>query len=165
MNPRALLVAAVCVTVVAEVAGCAPTGLTFYDVLRTRTEQCSIRSNGEFCVEPEQFAPPVLEAWAVHLGEDADVLYVDEEAWVLERPAEGADPSTATRTATRQQVIAAGDNLCTTTETRVVEFVADGVSLSGTYRASTRLDGPTSCGTTPVGERVVESLAGQAGTP
>jgi hypothetical protein len=165
MNRPKRLFTVFVVVAIATVAGCAPRGLTFYDVERTRREQCAIRSNGEFCVEPEQFDPPLIEAWAIDLGDDADVLYVDQEAWVLDPLRDGEDPRTTSRTATRRQVIATGDALCTTTELRSVEFVADGRGLTGTYRASSRLEGPPACGATPVGERFVEDLAGLGGTP
>jgi hypothetical protein len=153
------------VVLVALTSGCGSPGLLFYDVLRTRTEQCSIRSNGEFCVEPDQFAAPVLEAWAVDLREDGDVLFVAEEAWVLAPLADGVDPWATPRTASRRKVVTAGAALCTTTETTTIEFVADGTTLVGSLRTATRLDGPAACGATPVGERVVEDLNGQVGTP
>lgn len=153
------------IVTVAPIAACRPGGLFFYDVERARTEQCAIRSNGEFCVEPEQFAPPVIEAWGVELRERGGLLYVDEETWVLDPVADGADPWTSTRTASRVQIVAAGESQCSTTTARALEFVADGAVLTGTFRGSTRLEGPPACGATPVGERVVEALSGAVGTP
>ncbi len=149
----------------ASVAACGPQGIAFYDVLRERTEQCSIRSNGEFCVEPEQFAPPLVEAWAIDQRDDAHVLYVGEETWVLAPLPDDADPWTAPRTARREQVVTAGAALCTTTEVESVEFVADGQTLTGSFSGTTRLEGPTACGATPVGERFLEALTGNVGTP
>jgi hypothetical protein len=165
MTRQKAIVTRLVVAAAALLPACAPAGLTFYDVQRSRTEQCAIRSNGEFCVEPEQFAPPVFEAWAVDLGDDADLLYVDEQVWVLAPLSDGDDPQVTPRKAQRSRVVSAGDALCTTTETQTVEFVADALGLAGTYEMSTRLDGPAACGTTPVGERIVEDLTGQAGTP
>jgi hypothetical protein len=165
---RSVVVAGLAVgglAVVSFVAGCRPEGLIFYDVQRSRLEQCTIRSNGEFCVEPDQFAAPVLEAWGVELRDDGGLLHLQTETWVLDRLPDGADPNVTPRTATREQVVTSGDAGCVTTSTRSVEFFADGVRLQGTLRATTRIDGPAACGATPVGERAVDILDGLAGTP
>jgi len=147
------------------VAACGPQGIVFYDVLRERTEQCSIRSNGEFCVEPEQFAAPVVEAWALDQRADAHLLFVGEQTWVLAPLPDDADPWTAPRIARREQVAPAGAALCTTIEVQSVEVVANGQTLTGTFAGSARLEGPAACGATPVGERFLESLTGSVGTP
>jgi hypothetical protein len=144
---------------------CGPAGLIFYDVERTRTEQCTIRSNGEFCVEPEQFGPPVFEAWAVEFADDVDRLHIGTETWPLDPLVDGADPATTPRTATRQQIVSTGDGGCVTTTNRSVEFFANDQVLQGTFRATTRIDGPPACGATPVGDRFVDTLSGQVGTP
>jgi hypothetical protein len=151
--------------VVTGTAGCGPRGLVFYDVTRTRVEECAIRSNGEFCAEPDQFEPPLIENWGVDARDDGGFLYLAGEAWVLAPLPANADPRVTPRTATRERTVASGDALCSTLTTGVVEFLADDLALTGTYRATTRLDGPPACGATPVGERVVEDLVGSAGTP
>jgi hypothetical protein len=157
-----IIVAAV---VVVSLGACAPAGQVFYDVLRTRAEECAIRSTGEFCVDAEQFAPPYLQNWAVDLGDDVDIVIIDGEVWRLAPLADGDDPWTTPRTAQFEQVVTTGAALCTTTTTSSLEFVANGAVLTGTFRSRSRLVGPEGCGETPIGERVVDTLDGQAGTP
>jgi hypothetical protein len=151
--------------VVACVSGCRPEGLVFYDVTRTRSEQCSIRSDGRFCVEPEQFAAPVTESWGVEFGRVASVLYVDEQVRVLEPIDAEQDPYTTVRKTTQSRIVSSGAAQCTTTTAETITFIADGAELTGTLRASTTLEGPSACGATPVGEDFVEDLAGIEGTP
>jgi hypothetical protein len=159
------LSAVVVAVLVAGVGGCRPAGLLFYDVTRTRTEQCSIRSDGRFCVEPEQFAAPVTESWGVEFGRSVSLLYVDEQVRVLEPIDADDDPYTAVHKTTQSRIVSAGAAQCTTTTAETITFIADGAEFTGTLRASTKLEGPSACGATPVGEDFIEDLAGVEGTP
>lgn len=136
----------------------------FYDVERARSEECAIRANGEFCVEPEQFDPPVTEVWTVDLNDDISTLYVDEEVWVLD-PLPDGPTDDAPRTASRRSIVTDGDTGCTTTRLRDISFVSDEAGLTGTMRESQVLQGPASCGDTPAGQRSVDTLTGFAGGP
>ncbi len=140
--------------------GCARDSLTFYKTTRTRTAECAIRDNGEFCAEPEQFSAPVIDVWAVEITDKIARLFVDEEVWVLDPVAEGEDPFAVERSASKASSTATGSGPCTTTTTRAVAFFADGANLAGTLKTQTVLEGPESCGNTPVGERTTDELVG-----
>lgn len=152
------------VVLVASIAGCNAQNLRFYEIIRTRTEECSIRPNGEFCKEPEQFDPPVTEVWSIEARPDAVFLYVDDETWLLDEMPEGSDSRTP-RTGTRTTVVTRTPGPCTSTTQRSVSIVFDDVALSGSYAESTRLDGALSCGETPVGQRFADDVAGAVGAP
>jgi hypothetical protein len=140
-------------------------GITFYEAVRARSEECTIRSNGEFCVEPDQFDPPVTEVWAVHVRSDATLLYLDEEVWVMDPQAEDASAFADAHTTTRSSTQTDGSAGCTTTRVGTITFVADGTSLTGTVASRTVLEGPASCGDTPIGERTVDIVTGSGGGP
>lgn len=158
-----------CVFAIAAAAlpACNPyaTDFAFYEVTRVRSEECAIRANGEFCAEPEQFDPPVVEVWTVSQASDTPTLYVDEEVWVLAPLSDDEDPATASRTASRRSVVTDGNSGCTTTRLRDLDFVTGDSGLSGTMRESSVLEGPPSCGDTPAGQRTVDTLSGTAGGP
>lgn len=145
-------------------AACGGPSITFYEVLRVRQEECTIRQNGEFCVEPEQFDPPVTEVWSVELHDDRSVLSFDEEVWLLAPLAEGEDPATATYAGEKRLVTTDGTG-CTTTALRVVRFTADGAIMNGTLSSRSVLEGPAACGATPTGDRSVDAVSGTAGSP
>jgi hypothetical protein len=146
-------------------SACSRNSITFYETTRTRSQECAIRSTGEFCAEPEQFDAPVIDVWTIEVNEDITRLYVDEEVWVLDALAEGEDPFVAERTASKASSIASGAGPCTTTTTRDLQFRADGANLDGQLKTRTVLDGPEACGSTPVGERTTDNLQGFAGGP
>jgi len=157
----------VVVIAAATLSACNPyaTDFVFYEVTRVRAEECAIRANGEFCVEPDQFDAPVVEVWTVALESATPTLYVDEEVWVLAPLGDDEDPATATRTASRRSVVTDGNSGCTTTRLRDLDFVTDELGLSGGMRESSVLEGPSSCGDTPAGQRTVDTLSGIAGGP
>ncbi len=139
----------------------------FYEVVRARSEECTIRSNGEFCVEPDQFDPPVTDVWSVALEGGADharVLIVDDEVWILD-PRDGSEREGTAERGSKRSVVTDGSSGCTTTRTRAVEFVVDGLILTGTASESSVLTGPPSCGDTPAGQRTVDTLNGTIGGP
>ena len=154
-------------------AGCAGDGIDFFEVVRSRVDECAIRSNGEFCVEPEQFDPPTVEVWSVETRADVALLYVDEEVWVLDPLADDADPATVERTATKTSVVIDGLSGCRTDAVRAVTFLsvvnrsAFGTtgSLDGNVSVRSVLTGPESCGSTPVGERTVDVVSGTVSGP
>ena len=157
---RILLVA------VASSAACTNAdGITFYESVRARSEECAIRSNGEVCVEPDQFDPPVTEVWGVHLRSDATLLYLDEEVWVMDAQPEGSSPTTDAHTTTRSSTQTDGSSGCTTNRVETITFVADGGVLVGTVTATTVLEGPEACGDTPVGERTIDVVNGTGSGP
>ena len=160
-----LAVAVAVVVVGAVVFGCAPPVLVFYETTRTRSAECLIRSNGEFCAEPEEFAAPVIEVWTLEVTDRVSRVFVDEEVWVIDPLPEGEPPFAAFRTAARSISVASGVEPCTTTTTQNLGFTADDKSLSGELKTETRLEGPAACGNTPVGERTTDELAGVAGAP
>ena len=137
----------------------------FYEVVAARSEECAIRANGEFCVAPEQFDPPITQVWTVDINDDTSTLYVDEEVWVLAPLPDGSDPQTTARTASRRSIVTDGGSGCTTSKHSDISFTFDDVSLSGTMRASSVLEGPASCGDTPAGQRTVDTLTGSIGGP
>ncbi len=153
--------------------GCGGDGIGFFEVVRTRLEECAIRSNGEFCVEPEQFDPPVVEVWSVDVRADTAVLYLDEEVWILDDLPDGADKATTPRTATKTSVVIDGATSCRSDASRTVSFISDisvsafGTtgSLQGSLTSRSVLTGPASCGSTPVGERTVDDVVGQVSGP
>ena len=153
---------AVVVVVVAGLCGCARDSMLFYETTRTRSAECAIRSNGEFCAEPEQFAAPVSEVWSVEVKDEVTRLFADEEVWVLDPLAEGEDPFVVRRTSSKASSVSSGAGPCTTTTTRDVSFTADGVDLVGELKTETRLEGPEACGSTPVGERTTDDIVGFA---
>lgn len=140
------------------------TQLFFYEAQRTRQEECTIRSNGEFCVEPEQFDPALNEVWVVERRGDRVFLFLDEEVWLMDAQPEGSDLRTDPHAATRRSELTDG-NGCATTKTRSIEFIAEDEQLSGTVRSSSVLQGPPSCGNTPAGERTVDAVTGFVGGP
>jgi hypothetical protein len=148
-------------------AGCTNSydGITFYESVRARSEECSIRSNGEFCVEPDQFDPPVTEVWGVHLRSDATLLYLGEEVWVMDAQPDGADPRADAHTTSRSSTQTDGSSGCTTTRVESITFVADGTALTGTVTNRTVLEGAAACGDTPVGERTIDVVNGTGSGP
>lgn len=147
-------------------AGCSPAAdIAFYESVRARAEECTIRSNGEFCVEPEQFDAPVTEVWAVQVRSDATLLFLNEDVWVMDQQADGADPFTDPHRAERTSTLTDGTSGCTTTRTTSITFVADGVALTGTVESRTVLEGPTACGDTPVGDRTRDTVTGVGSGP
>ncbi len=154
-------------------AGCAGDGIDFFEVVRSRVDECAIRSNGEFCVEPEQFDPPTVEVWAVETRAEVALLYVDEEVWVLDPLPGDADPATVERTATKTSVVIDGLTGCRTDAVREVGFLsvvtrsAFGTTgtLDGSLSVRSVLTGPESCGSTPVGERTVDVVSGTVSGP
>lgn len=136
----------------------------FYDVTRARTEECDILPQGELCDEPEGFAPPVDEVWAVeHVGEQVRV-YVDEEVWVANPATAEGDPDFIA--ATKLEVSAREPGPCTTTRSRSFEILASFEGLTGEIAERSRLDGPEECGETPTGLRTTSRLDGAlAGAP
>jgi hypothetical protein len=146
-------------------AGCRGEGITFYEVVRSRVEECLIRDNGEFCVEPDQFDPPSREVWSTETRGEQLLLYFAEEIWLLEPLAQGADPALTSRTATKDSFVVDGQGGCRTDLTRTVSFVADGEVFSGSLSSRSVLTGPASCGSTPVGERTLDNVAGGVSGP
>jgi hypothetical protein len=134
----------------------------FYDVVQTRTEECAIRSNGEFCAEPEQFSPPVVTVWMIEHTDTVSRVYVDEEVFVLSPLAEGEDPLVAELTGERRAVFV--ENNCTTTRDETLRVRADKSVLSGSLARKSVVTGPASCGATPSGERSVDALEGSTTT-
>lgn len=151
--------------VVVGAVGCVDNSTVFYEVTSARVEECAIRANGEFCVEPDQFDPPETTVWTVELGDKVSRLVVDEEVWVLDPLDEGEDPFQATHTSTRSSIVTSGNGPCTSTKSEALSFSADGTDFGGSLRVETVLSGPEACGDTPVGERSEDDLAGSAFTP
>jgi hypothetical protein len=154
----------VSLVVAAGCAGCAADDVVFYEVTRSRVEECAIRSNGEFCVEPEQFDPPETTVWTVEIQEHVSRLFVDEEVWVLDPLAEGDDPYAVEQSASRDSTVTSGAGPCTSTKSETISFSADRTTFSGSLFSQTVLSGPAACGDTPVGERSEDELAGSAFT-
>ena len=92
-----LAVAVAVVVVGAVVFGCAPPVLVFYETTRTRSAECLIRSNGEFCAEPEEFAAPVIEVWTLEVTDRVSRVFVDEEVWVIDPLPPSAPPRVRSR--------------------------------------------------------------------
>jgi len=159
-----------CITAVAVAAalvapiGCGSDDIVFYEVVRAREEECSIRSTGEFCVEPEQFTPPDVSVWTVEFTPAGSRLFVDEEVWVLEPVEEGTDPRTSQHKSKRTSSRTSGNGPCTSTREESLSFRADGDVFRGTLDIQTVLTGPEACGSTPVGDRVSDSLKGSSTT-
>jgi hypothetical protein len=148
------------------VVGCGPADFFgFYEVTRSRAEECIIRQNGEFCVEPEQFDPPVSEAWTVDLRGAGGFLYIEEEVWVLDPLGEDDDPFETPRKGVRARSTTSGAAGCTRVVNEEVRFAIDREILGGTLSRTTRLEGPVACGETPSGERTVDDVTGFAGAP
>lgn len=143
---------------------CADGTLVFYEVVRARTAECAIRANGEFCVDEEQFDPPSVEVWSVEAREGRSILYANEEVWVLE-PLPADAPTSTPQSTTKASVVVDGQSGCRTDAVRTVEFVADGTTFQGTLSSRTVTTGPEACGSTPVGERSVDDVAGQVSGP
>ena len=153
----------VLVVVGGSFAGCARDDVVFYEVTEARVEECAIRSNGEFCVEPDQFDPPRTTVWTVEFNVDkASLLVVDEEVYVLDGGEDGEDPKKTEQTATRSNAVTSGAGPCTSTREETLRFVADGATLTGSLDVKSVLTGPEACGSTPVGERTSDTLAGSA---
>lgn len=148
-----------------SLAGCTGDGLVFYEVFRARFEECLIRANGEFCVEPDQFDPPSTEVWTVEEREGRTILYETEEVWILDVIADDADPVTTPRTATKTSVVIDGGTGCRTDTSRTIQFVADGVVFDGTLTSRSVVTGPSACGSTPVGDRSIDTVQGQVSGP
>ncbi len=148
-------------------ASCGGDSVVFYEVTRTRSEECTIRSNGEFCVEPDQFDPPRVEVWTIEVQEHVSRVFVDEEVWILDPLPDDADDETtrlATRTSSRSRVVTDGAGPCTATTTEDLSFTADRADFNGELAIRSVIEGPEACGTTPVGERTLDDLKGRAFT-
>ncbi len=153
---RALLV-----LVVLGAVGCGGDFYRFYDVVRTPTEQCDIRPNGEFC-DPTQVPPPISETWTVERVGSETRVYIDEEVWVADAPGPKDDANLVK--ASKVQVDAQGD--CTTTTTRDFSVKASDADISGDIHEKVRVTGGSDCGDTPTGTRTSASVAGKiAGAP
>jgi hypothetical protein len=144
--------------VVAAAGGCRFDSVRFYDVLRTPTQECDILPQGEFCVETEQLSPPTNEVWTVERRGDEVRVFVDDEVWVANEPAEDDEPDQVK--ADKLEIATRDPGPCTTTTTGSFDIVANAETLSGTAKASTRLEGAEDCGDTPRGERSVARLDG-----
>ncbi|HEY1097964.1 MAG TPA: hypothetical protein VGF99_03510 [Myxococcota bacterium] len=159
-----------CVLALVVLAGCGGANdgldrLHFFDVQRARTEECTIRSNGEFCVEPEQFDPPVSQVWSIDRRSADTLLVVDEEVWVLDAQPDGADPYRDPWTASRYAEISDGGTGCVTTRTTELEFAFDDDVIAGTVAFRSVVEGPAACGDTPAGERTLDSISGSSSGP
>ena len=139
-------------------AGCRCDSFRFYDVTRTRVEECDILPQGELCDEPEGFAPPVTEVWAVERVGDEVRVYVDEEVWVANPPDPADDPDFVT--ADKLEVSTVDPGPCVTTSTRSFEILAAFDALTGEVAERDRLDGPDECGETPTGLRTRSRVDG-----
>lgn len=146
-------------------SSCASEGLAFYEVVRARVTECLIRANGEFCVEPDQFDPPSIEVWTVETRADRTILYANEEVWVLDALPDDADPATTPRATEKASVVINGETGCRTDAVRAVEFIADGSGFDGTLTSRSVTTGPAACGSTPVGDRSVDSVVGGVSGP
>ncbi len=162
-----LVVVASAVLLGVGAVGCAPPRTSFYEVTTSRTEECAIRVNGEFCVEEDQFDPPVTTVWTIEFPSEKgrpSRLYVDEEVWVLDAIGEDDDPYDVAHSSSRSLIVTSGNGPCTSTKTEELRFKADRLDLNGTLSTSTVLAGPAACGDTPVGERTENDLAGASVT-
>ncbi len=151
--------------VIAMVAGCNfADGIVFYEVVRARQEECLIRENGEFCVEPDQFDPPSVEVWSVEERDTVTLLYIDEEVWVVDALADDADDASPRRAEKRSEFTDGGTG-CVTDRSRVITYVADGNTFDGELVSRSVLNGPVACGNTPVGERSIDDVNGGVSGP
>ena len=150
--------------VLAAFGACRCDSFRFYDVVRERVEECDIMPQGELCDEPEGFAPPVTEVWAVeHDGAEIRV-YVDEEVWIANPQNPEDNPGFVT--ANKVEVSAREPGPCTTTRSRSFEILASFEGLTGEIAERSRIDGPEECGETPTGLRTRARLDGiPAGAP
>jgi hypothetical protein len=165
MNHISAIPSVVVVAFVVAIAGCNfSDGIVFYEVVREREEECLIRQNGEFCVEPEQFDPPSVEVWSVEERESATLLYVDEEVWIMDALPEDADDTTPRR-AEKTSIVTDGSTGCVSERKRSVSFVADGETFDGELAVRAVLTGPVACGNTPAGERSIDSVEGGVSGP
>ena len=146
-------------------SACSTDGLVFYEVVRARVAECLIRSNGEFCVEPDQFDPPSVEVWTVETRADRTILYANEEVWILDALPDDADPTTTPQSTEKVSVVLNGDTGCRTDTIRSVLFIADSDVFDGTLTSRTVTTGPAACGSTPVGDRRVDSVIGSVSGP
>ncbi|MCC7071619.1 MAG: hypothetical protein IT383_09865 [Deltaproteobacteria bacterium] len=160
MNVRACTWAAV--LGVTTLGACRCDSFRFYDVVRDRVEECDILPQGELCDEPEGFAPPVTEVWAVEHAGDEIRVYVDEEVWIAEPQNPEDNPSFVT--ANKVEVSAREPGPCTTTRTRSFEILATPDPYTGTLTGEIAersiLIGPEACGETPTGLRTRARLDG-----
>jgi len=152
MTARALVV-----TLALLVSSCG--GVVRYSVTKTPTDECIIRSNGEFCDEEDRLPPPTTETWTAETIDDKTILYIGEETWV-------ADGVEGERRVVKLE--RTGAELCTTTTTRtlvfdVVENEEGTPVLVGSFDERVRVEGPEVCGETPFGTRRSFSLAGSVG--
>jgi hypothetical protein len=150
---------------VSLLSSCINDGLVFYEVVRSRVTECLIRANGEFCVEPDQFDPPSVEVWTIETRAERTILYANEEVWILDVLPEDADPATTPRTTSKASVVVDGETGCRTDAVRTVEFIADRDAFDGTLTSRTVTTGPAACGSTPVGDRSVDSVVGNVSGP
>ncbi len=153
----------IAVVVVVMASSCYGDGIQFYQVLRERSEECLIRENGEFCVEPDQFDPPSSEVWSVETREGVNLLVANEEVWVLDPIAEDDDPRQVSLTATKDSLIINGNSGCRTDAIKSVTFTADGQEFVGELRARSVLTGGAGCGTN--GQRTVDRVIGFVAGP
>jgi hypothetical protein len=149
-----LFTASLALAVIAPLGSCVT--LLRYEVLRTPTEDCEIRPNGEFCEELDRLPSATIEIWAVEIldAEEQTVIYIGDETWV-------APGTTGERTAVKEQ--RTSRNQCTTTIRKSLVFDEDGQNLLGTYEESFRVEGPESCGDAPFGDRQRAELVGASG--
>lgn len=144
--------------VLAAFAGCRCDTFRFYDVTRQRVEECDILPQGELCDEPEGFAPPVAEVWAVERADDEIRVYVDQEVWVANPQDPEADADFIT--ADKLEVDTREPGPCTSTTTRSFEILATFDTLTGEIAERTRIDGAEECGETPTGLRTRSRVDG-----
>ena len=143
--------------------GCGGDFYRFYDVVRTPTEQCDIRPNGEFC-DPTQVPPPLSETWAVQRIGDETRVFIDEAVWLADKL--GAKDDANLVKASKIEVDTQDHGPCTTTTTRDFEVTADDSTMKGTIHEKVRLTGGADCGDTPTGTRTTAGVTGNiAGAP
>jgi hypothetical protein len=149
--------------VVALSAACSGDFYRFYDVVRSPTEQCEIRPNGEFC-DPTQIPPPTSETWTVERTGTQTRVYIDEEVWVAEPPLKTDDAKIVR--ASSIEVDTQDPGPCTTTTTRDFEITVDDQTMKGAIHEKVRLTGGADCGDTPTGTRTSANVNGKiAGAP
>jgi hypothetical protein len=139
--------------------------VTNFRVLQTPIEDCSLRPNGEFCKEPEQFRAPKTTSLTVDIGPALGRVFLEESIYLLDAAAEGVDPLTAERTGSRRFVETREPGPCTSSIEETIRFTVTGEAFSGELRSRNVLNGPQACGATPIGERTTITLSGTATLP
>ncbi len=151
---RSAHVVAACVAA-SLTSACSSDSFRFYDVVRTVSDLCDIRPEGEFC-DPEQVPAPETIGWAVERQGKRVRIIVEEETWDAVANVDEPNKLTANKT----EVITDDVGPCSTTRVRSIATTDDAATITGTMKELLRIEGVDQCGSTPRGERVSYAIEG-----